>query len=91
MITLKFEILNPFIDRFENVWARVGSTPMEHKWWEAQVMKTNDLVSLDFRFTTQTDHSGIDLWLGLLGYSINFKIYDNRHWDYEKKRWCVYD
>jgi hypothetical protein len=82
MINIKFEIVNVWVDRFESIFSDTGGTPFEHKFWEIQAIKTNDIVSLDFRITTRCDHAGIDLWIGLLGYSINFTFYDNRHWNY---------
>lgn len=90
MISLKFEIVAVWIDRFESIWSDAGETPFENKFWEVQVMKTNDIASLDFKVTTRCDHAGIDLWLGLLGYSINFNLYDNRHWNHEEGRWMIY-
>jgi hypothetical protein len=91
MINLKLSILNPWQDRFENVYAAAGKTPFKHKYWEVQLIKSNDLVTVDLRISHKTDHAGVDLWLGLLGYSVNLNFYDNRHWNYETNKWEVYD
>lgn len=53
-------------------------------------MKDNDIIAVDFRVTTRQDHAGVDLWLGLVGYAVNFKFYDNRHWNHEHGRYCNY-
>ena len=91
MINLKFTIENPWWNRFANIKSWSGKTPFENKYWEAQVMESDDIVAFDLRITTRTDHAGADLWLGLLGYAVNFKFYDNRHWDYKTKNWNVYE
>ena len=90
MIDIKFSIVNPSSDRFENIKCWFGNTPFKHKYWELQVMKDNDIIAIDFRVTTRQDHAGVDLWLGLVGYAVNFKFYDNRHWNHEQGRYCNY-
>lgn len=84
MINLKASLINPWWNRFETVYSRAGTTPLKHKFWEAQIIKSDDIVSFDLRITTRCDHAGIDLWLGLFGYSVNLNIYDNRHWNTEE-------
>ncbi len=91
MINLRFSVENPWWDRFENIYAAHGATLFKHKFWEVQVMKSDDIIAVDLRITTRQDHAGIDLWLGLLGYAINLQIYDHRHWNHEEKRWEIYD
>lgn len=78
-------------ERFENIACHAGDTFLEHKFWEVQVIKNDNLLRFEFDFTTQTDHAGINLELGLLGYEIHFTFYDNRHWNSETKSWQVYD
>jgi hypothetical protein len=90
MIDIKFSFVYPASDRFESIKCWFGSTPFKHKYWEIQVMKDNDIIAVDFRVTTRQDHAGVDLWLGLIGYAVNFKFYDNRHWNHEQGRYCNY-
>lgn len=90
MINFRFSLENPWWDRFEILFWKAGGTPFKHKFWELQAMKTDDLIAVDLRITSRCDHAGIDLWLGLLGYSINFNLYDNRHWNTKEGRWVVY-
>jgi len=33
------------------------------------------------------DHAGFNFYFALLGYKIEFNIYDVRHWNYDKNRW----
>ena len=37
------------------------------------------------------DHAGPKFTIGLFGYTIQFQIYDNRHWDAETNDWEVYE
>jgi hypothetical protein len=91
MINLKFDLTNPFTDRFESLGAWSGKIPIPNKFWELQTLKTDDIVSVNFQITVNRDHAGLELWLGLFGYSVNFLIYDNRHWNYDEQRWETYD
>jgi hypothetical protein len=91
MINFKFNLEIPWWNRFDSIKSWAGKTPFKNKFWEVQVMKSNDIVAVDLSITARTDHAGADLWLALLGYSVNFKFYDNRHWDYEKNIWQAAD
>lgn len=33
------------------------------------------------------DHGGLRLELSILGYNLDLKIYDSRHWDYKNNCW----
>jgi hypothetical protein len=37
------------------------------------------------------DHAGPRFEFSSLGFNIDFKIYDSRHWDYVTNNWKVYD
>jgi hypothetical protein len=91
MINLKFSIINPWWNRFANIKSWAGGSLFENKFWEVQIMKSDDLLTVDLRITTRQDHAGADLWLGLFGYAINLQFYDNRHWDSETENWQVYN
>jgi hypothetical protein len=90
MINIRFSLENPWWDRFDNIWCGHGKTPFKHKFWEIQVMKSDDIVAIDLRISTRTDHAGLDLWIGFLGYAINLNFYDHRHWNAEKNQWEIY-
>lgn len=90
MINFQFNIRNPFLDRFENIFAKGGPTPFEHKYWEFQIIKTSDIIDLGFRWTHWQDHAGVQVTLGLFGYGLDFNFYDNRHWNDETKDWEKY-
>ena len=80
MINIKFGLSNPWWNRFESLWNKAGATPFEHKYWEIQIMKSDDIVTLDLRITARQSHAGVDIWLGLFGYAVNLQFYDSRHW-----------
>lgn len=84
MIDIRFSLTNPWSNRFQSVYCKSGKTPIKHKFWEIQTMRTDELIAFEFRVSAMTDHAGANLWLGLLGYAINFQFYDNRHWDFEQ-------
>ena len=91
MIYFNFNLRNPkWWERFSNVKCWIGETPIKHKYWEIQVIKNDNLLRVEFEFTTQQDHAGVRLELGLFGYEVHFTIYDNRHWNHEEHRWMIY-
>ena len=49
------------------------------------------LLHFEFRIAWKTDHAGVSLWLGLLGFDVGLHFHDIRHWDYENNRWEVYE
>lgn len=91
MINFSFNIHNPFSNRFEIIKCWNGSTPFPNKHWELQLDKTNEVIGIDIRLTTRTDHAGLWIGLSLLGYDILFNFYDSRHWDPIKNQWEVYE
>jgi len=87
MISFNFNLSNPWSNRFENLWCKSYSTPFKNKFIELEVLKDTSIVSFMFRFSTRQSHSGLSIEFGLLGYSFNFNLYDNRHWNYEANRY----
>lgn len=92
MITFQLEILNPLWDkRFANLYCSAGSTFVPNKYWELEILKSNELIGFNFSITSRQDHAGLAVTVAVLGYSINFKLYDHRHWDYEINNWIDYE
>lgn len=51
-------------------------------------MKGDRLLGIDLSTDwAGYDHAGPSIQLMFLGYEVAFKIYDHRHWDYEKVQW----
>jgi hypothetical protein len=87
MISLSFNLANPWSNRFENLWNRAYDTPFKHKFIELEIIKDASIISFMFRLSTRQSHGGLVIEMGLLGYSFNFNFYDNRHWSYEYNRY----
>ena len=68
------------MNRFQNIRCWVGSLPIPFKFWELQVYFSADIIDIKFGITAKQDHSGIQLGLGLVGVTVEFTIYDSRHW-----------
>jgi hypothetical protein len=49
------------------------------------------LVGFEVGYTVRQSHAGLNLELALLGYSVAFQIYDNRHWDYDRHAYTQTD
>jgi hypothetical protein len=90
MINFDLQILHPFSNRWESI-ASKHKKFGANKAWEANVYKTHCIISLSFRFTTRTDHAGLNIQAGLFGYEFEFHFYDIRHWDEATNKWAKYD
>lgn len=86
MILIRFDIRNPLVNRFKNVYNRIGRLT-KFKCWEIEVNKTSDVVEFEFRVSTRQSHAGVFLAWGLLGWELTFSIYDRRHWNYVTDMW----
>ena len=38
-------------------------------------------------WTTAGDHAGFEIHFEIMGWFLNIKVYDCRHWDYKNNRW----
>ena len=91
MIVFNFCLSNPFSNRWANIWNRAFELPIKHKFIELEAYKDATIVSFMLRLTTRTDHAGLMIDLGLLGYSVSFQYYDSRHWNDDEGRYYIYD
>jgi hypothetical protein len=90
MISFNFNIDNAFVDRWITLFCKSGLLA-QHKAWELNGYRTHHLINSGFKLTTKGDHAGVQFELGVFGYSIEFQIYDTRHWDYENNQWENYE
>jgi hypothetical protein len=92
MINFRLEIASPWSwDYFRNLGCLHGQIS-KNKFWELEhTYYSNQLLDVEFKFATKGDHAGLEFVLGVLGYGIAFRIYDNRHWDSELNSWYTYD
>ena len=84
MISVNFNIRNPWSKTFKNLWCRAYNTPFKHKFIELEITKDVTLISFLFNWTIRQSHAGLDLEAGLFGYCFHFNFYDGRHWDGEQ-------
>lgn len=57
------------------------------KWGSADCLLD---LNLDLRWRGRS-HAGPELTVQVWSYFFCIKLYDHRHWDYDKNRWQVYD
>lgn len=89
MINFSFGLRNPFSDRWDNIYNR--SAALGKKAVELEVYRDTTIVSCSFRWNTRQDHAGMQLELGLFGYTVSAQYYDTRHWNEETGRFYDYD
>jgi len=65
----------------------------EHKTLETQFDFWGRFLVIDMsiRYTTKTDHAGFNFSLTLFGFSYEFGINDNRHWNDDTNNWEIYN
>jgi len=81
MIHISIVLSNPWGAPFDNLWNRFGRLTT-NKSWELELLKSSQLIGFEFGYTMRCSHAGLTLGLALLGLSLSFQIYDNRHWDH---------
>ena len=91
MINLQLGLSNPWAkENFKNLW-HTGGSVTSHKHWELKFIRhAYTLFEVHVGLTARQDHAGLSSTLGLLGYSINLHVYDDRHWDDENNCWKTY-
>ena len=86
ILNLRFELTNPFDrwDYFKNLGCLYGRLG-KHSAWELEHSYYSPLLlDIETRWSYKTDHAGLSIGIGLLGYGISFQIHDTRHWDNEQ-------
>jgi hypothetical protein len=70
-----------------------GKIPFtEHKFWEIEGIydkKFTNWVNFLFRVNRKTDHAGLEISFDVIGFLASFRIYDCRHWDWDKNNWVT--
>jgi hypothetical protein len=92
ILNIRIELKNPFDrwDYFNNLGCMSGSL-FNCKAWELEHSYYSPmLVDADVRWTRCQDHAGIEIGIGIFGYGVSFRMYDTRHWDYDKNTWSTY-
>lgn len=90
MININVRLTNPISSRWGNIFT-TSKLIGKYKVIEANLYKTNTIISIEFKVSFHSDHAGIQFTGGLLGYEVELHFYDTRHWDYENNCWTTYD
>ncbi len=90
MISINFNLRNPWSKQFKNLWWHAWKTPFKNKFIELEFYKDSSIATFNLNWTIRQSHAGLDIELGLFGYCLHFNFYDNRHWNYEEGRWMFY-
>lgn len=92
MLKANFSIYNPYFTEddgsFRNLFcSERGIT--EHKSYCFEITHyERDWLEFEFGLSWRgEDHAGLNFTLGLLTYSMHFRVYDNRHWNHETNAW----
>lgn len=89
MISFNLSLTNPFSNRWKTIYY-IDTLFKNKKSSEIQIVKDNTIIKFSLDYHIRCDHAGIELHLGLFGYSIYISYNDTRHWNHEKNTWCVY-
>jgi hypothetical protein len=93
MIDFSIRLRNPFpCQPFRNLWNGVWRLST-HKFFELQFSRyafnwVELSVDLNWR---QTDHAGPWITVNLVGWTVDLRIVDNRHWNDETNAWETYE
>lgn len=93
MITLHLWLPSKHHYSFRKFISKHGKTPLEHKFWEIELMYSHWTHVFRFEFipTRKTDHAGLWFQIGLFGFEFSFSFHDNRHWDDVNNKWEEYE
>jgi hypothetical protein len=89
ILNIRIELTNPFDrwDYFNNLGCIHGKLAKYLAWELEHSYCSTLLLDVEAKITHKTDHAGIEIGVGLLGYGINFRIYDTRHWNHFDNCW----
>jgi len=90
MINFNFNLSNPWNSRWDILWSK-SCMLLANKAVEFNGYRTNSVISVDFSLSFRSDHAGLRLMLGLVGYEAELHFHDTRHWNSELADWAKYD
>jgi hypothetical protein len=83
IFNLQTQIYLPF-EHFKNLGSIQGRISSRTAWELEHTYYSGVLMDVDISLSVREDHAGLEITLGLFGYGVSFRIYDTRHWDYDK-------
>jgi hypothetical protein len=90
MIYFSLSLKNPFSERYSVVYEKFGKTWNPYKFWDFSISKNSFIFGFAFDFSIRQDHAGFGFDISIFGWGIDYRFYDDRHWDYENGCWEEY-
>lgn len=88
MIDFSIRVSNPFANGSQKFLFFKSEKITENKSWEFQFDRDpQTIIDARFWFRTKGCHHGFGFSFGLVGFWMNFEVYDNRHFDYLNNCW----
>jgi len=88
MFNIGFGIAWPWSHRWDNL-SNMDCSLSENKALEINVYRNSILLEARLEISHAEDHAGATVWLGLLGFNLEIRFYDKRHWNYDANRWYL--
>jgi len=91
MIDFSFGLRNPLINNpIHNNCYEKNRKVSKNKVIDFHCGIINDIiVDFSFNLTFKTDHAGLHIFVGILGFYFNFDLHDTRHWNFKENRWYL--
>ena len=90
MFNIDFSIFNPF-DKTRKCLGSWHKPITKNKSLEWQIDRDPVILNVGLSITSRQSHAGVTVSLGLFGFQFIGEFCDNRHWDYEKDTWEIYE
>lgn len=90
LFNLQTQIYLPF-DYFKNLGCIHGRIGTNTSWELEHTYYSGSLLDVDVSLSVREHHAGFEIAVGLFGYGIHFRIYDTRHWNYERNSYETRD
>lgn len=89
MLYFKCKLTNLWTkNNFKNLFSSTGHL-FGHKYWEFQILRDyTDLLGLEINTHYRGhDHAGFSITVTVLCHSVEFLVYDHRHWNFDTNTW----
>lgn len=88
MLYFSINITNPWSKiKFHDKLMKTGTFFNDNKQWEFNIYRYPVIMDFTIGFSMRESHAGCWLELALLSYSMEFRIYDKRHWNHTLGTW----
>jgi hypothetical protein len=90
-VDFKFAFSLPFWNEvFKNLSCLHGKYAKEVGWeLNTYLVGGDEFIKIETTLKTKCDHAGLNLQVALFGLSIEYSVYDIRHWNDDEDRWYL--